>query len=266
MIFSRGRGSGGRHHKAGGRHSTEGRDSARSGREPDEVDIAPDDEPAEPGVGPYDVSEAPPDVERLDLGSLKIPAVPGVEIRVQAGEDGAVQQVILVHGDSALQLGVFAAPRSEGIWEETRAEIKSSLSADGVRAEEVPGEYGTELRARVRSPEGLTELRFVGIDGPRWLVRAVYQGKAAVNPEAAAPLVECLRGVVVERGKEAMPVREALPLRLPREVAEQAQIEQATAGQGPVPTNGTAPREPGPGPGSGGAARRRPPSRPRKPS
>src|SRR5439155_25887948 len=98
-------------------------------------------------------------------------------------------EVILVNGDGALQLGVFAAPRSEGIWEETRAEIKSSLSADGVTAQEVPGEYGPELRAQVRTPEGLTDLRFVGIDGPRWLVRAVYQGRAAVNPEVAAPLV-----------------------------------------------------------------------------
>src|SRR5262249_33205552 len=163
-------------------------------------------------------------------------------IRVQAGEDGAVQQVVLVHGDSALQLGAFAAPRSEGIWEETRAEIKSSLFDDGVTAEEVPGEYGTELRARVRTPDGLTDLRFVGTDGPRWLIRAVYQGKAAVNPDAAAPLVESLRGVVVERGKEAMPVREALPLRLPREVAEQAQGRHARAepaGEEAVPANGT---------------------------
>jgi len=261
VIFSRGRGSGGRHHR------TEGRHAAGSRREPDEVVTSLDEdvaEPDEPTVGPYDVSEAPPGVELLDLGSLKIPAVAGVEIRVQAGEDGAVQQVLLVHGDSALQLGVFAAPRSEGIWEETRAEIKSSLRDDGVTAEEVPGEYGTELRARVRTREGLTELRFVGIDGPRWLVRAVYQGKAAVSPEAAAPLVECLRGVVVERGKEAMPVREALPLRLPKEVAEQAQAEQAAGGEEVVPANGTAPRAARPGPGPAGANRRKPPPRPRR--
>ena len=211
-------------------------------------------EPYDVIIGPYDVSEAPGGVELLDLGSLKIPAVEGVEIRVQAGEDGTVQQIILVHGDSALQLGAFAAPRTEGIWDETRAEIKSSLSADGVVAEEIDGEYGIELRARVRTPEGLTDLRFVGIDGPRWMVRAVYQGKAAVDPVAAAPLVDCLRGVVVERGKEAMPAREALPLRLPREVAEQAQAQPAgqgaqpagqgsrPAGQGTPSANGTAPR------------------------
>jgi hypothetical protein len=113
----------------------------------------------------------------------------------------------------------------------------------------------------------VTDLRFVGIDGPRWLVRAVYQGRAAVDPQAAAPLTACLQGVVVERGREAMPVREALPLRLPREVAEQVHVQQAEqaqaqqteqthaqqteqthaqqrarAGQSPRPANGTAPR------------------------
>jgi hypothetical protein len=272
VIFSRGRGRGGRHQKAeeprrSGRHSAAPRD------EPDEVDLPTDDEPDDElaGLGPYDVADAPAGVERLDLGSLQVPAVHGVEIRVQAGEDGVVQQVVLVHGDSALQLGVFAAPRSEGIWDEVRDEIRSSLKADGVAAEETEGEYGTELRARVPGPEGRTELRFIGIDGPRWMVRAVYQGPAALDPQAAGPLTECLHGLVVDRGREAMPVREALPLRLPKEVAEQAQAQQAQAqqaeaqegraqqgeaaepaGSGTPPANGVRP---------GAAKRRQPPRR-----
>ena len=89
--------------------------------------------------GPYDVTEAPAGVQRLDLGSLQIPAIEGVEVRVQANPDGVVQQVVLVHGANALQLGVFAAPRSEGIWDEVRAEIRKSLFNDGVAAEEVDG-------------------------------------------------------------------------------------------------------------------------------
>jgi hypothetical protein len=123
---------------------------------------------------------------------------------------------VLVHGESALQLGVFAAPRHDGIWDEVRDEIRKSLFNDGVAAEEVSGRYGAELRARVRTPDGLTDLRFVGIEGPRWLVRAVYQGPAAVDPDSVRPLVECLEGVVVARGQEAKPVREPLPLRLPQ--------------------------------------------------
>ncbi|KAB1902520.1 DUF3710 domain-containing protein [Micromonospora tulbaghiae] len=176
--------------------------------------------PSAPDRGPYDVSEAP-DAPRLDLGSLQIPAVPDVEVRVQADPQGVIQQVVLVHGQNALQLGVFAAPRSDGIWDEVREEIRQSLVDDGATAQEAQGEYGPELRARVRTPDGPTDLRFVGIDGPRWMVRGVFQGAAATDPAAAGPLTACLDGLVVDRGQEAKPVREPLPLRLPREVAEQ---------------------------------------------
>jgi hypothetical protein len=178
--------------------------------------------------GPYDISEAPADVKRIDLGSLQLPAVDGVEVRVAADNEGRVQQVLLVDGASAsaLQIGVFAAPRSEGIWDEVREEIGAALTAEGGKASEVDGDYGTELRARVKTPEGISDIRFVGVDGPRWMVRAVYQGAAAADPAAGKLLDEMLRGLVVDRGKDAFPVRDALPLRLPRELAEQAQ-EQA---------------------------------------
>jgi hypothetical protein len=220
-------------------------------------------------VGPYDQSEAPQGVQRLDLGALLIPAVDGVEVRVQANPDGAVQQVVLVNGRNALQLGVFAAPRSEGIWDEVRTEIRKSLFNDGVAAEEVDGEYGVELRARVRTPEGLTDIRFVGVDGPRWMVRGVYQGPAAADPAQAGPLAHCLQELVVVRGQEAKPVREPLPLRLPREVADQAAAEQAgqqgpdaPAPDGQGPANGTAFAPPPAPPAE--QPRRRPSPRPRR--
>jgi hypothetical protein len=99
-----------------------------------------------------------------------------------------------------------------------------------VAVEEETGEYGPELRARVRTPEGMSDLRFVGIDGPRWMIRAIYQGPAAVDPPTAAgPLADCLRNLVVDRGREAMPALDPLPLRLPKEVAEQAQAQQDAA-------------------------------------
>ncbi|MGC4805525.1 DUF3710 domain-containing protein [Micromonospora sp. DT233] len=213
MIFSRKRASGGR----------QGRDERAA-----EVLAERAAEESAPARGPYDVSEAPDGVQRLDLGSLQIPAVADVEVRVQADPQGVIQQVVLVHGESALQLGVFAAPRSEGIWDEVREEIRQSLFKDGAAAQEAQGEYGPELHARVRTPDGLTDLRFVGVDGPRWMVRAVFQGAAATDPAVAGPLRECLDGLVVDRGQEAKPVREPLPLRLPREVTESA--EEGVAG------------------------------------
>jgi hypothetical protein len=249
-MFSRRREGSGRH--ARGEKSRGGYDDF--GAEP-----AP-----QPSVGPYDVADAPDGVQRLDLGSLQIPAIDGVEVRVQANPEGVVQQVVLVHGENALQLGVFAAPRSDGIWEDVRAEIRKSLFDDGVAAEEIDGEYGIELRARVRTPEGLTDLRFIGVDGPRWMVRGVFQGTAAVDPQNAGPLIECLQGLVVDRGIEAKPVREPLPLRLPRDVAEQAK-SQGVAEEPPASTGaaGSAAAANGAAPGQT-PHRRRPSPRPRR--
>lgn len=203
-------------HNRAGRDGVSGTGSAASGARHDAY------------TGPYDISEAPVGQIRVDLGSLQIPSIEGVEVRVQA-TDGVIQQVVLAYGASALQLGAFAAPRTEGIWDEVRAEIRKSLFNDGVAAEEVAGEFGTELRARVRAAEGMMDLRFIGIDGPRWMLRAVYQGAAAADPSEAGPLALCLRGLVVDRGREAMPVRDALPLRLPREMAEQVNAAQTQA-------------------------------------
>jgi hypothetical protein len=192
--------------------------------------LAADDEPPAPEHGPWDAQHAPAGVERLDLGSLQIPAVEGVEVRVQANPDGAVEQVVLVDGDSALQLGVFAAPRTEGIWDEVRAEIAQAMTADGVSPREVDGPYGIELTARVNTPEGPAEVRFVGVDGPRWMVRALYQGAAAADPGREGALGEVLSGLVVIRDAEARPVREALPLRLPKEMTEQAAAQSQEQG------------------------------------
>lgn len=200
-----------------------------------------------PVRGPYDVTEAPAGVERLDLGSLQIPAVAGVEVRVQANQNGVIQQVVLVHDNSALEVAAFAAPRTEDVWDEVREKLRASLVADGAPVEEIPGDYGTELRARVPTETGPTEVRFVGIDGPRWMVRAVYQGRAAADPSYAGPLAEALAGLVVVRGQEAKPVLEPLPLRLPREVTNPtarpgADSPAAANGADPADQSRTSPR------------------------
>lgn len=245
MIFSRGRGSG-RHAKSGGAPDPELQDDDFEGDDLDDASAR---------SGPYDVTEAPRGEPHIDLGALRIPHVEGVELQVQADPEGKIVQVLLVNGPSALQLGAFAAPRSEGIWDDVRGEMRKKLFNDGVAAEEAEGEYGTELRARVRTPDGLLDMRFVGIDGPRWLVRGVFQGPAATDPTVAEPLRQCLRRLVVNRGIEAMPVREPLPLRLPQEVAERAKAEEDEGADG---TNGSAP---GGRPSPGG--RRKPSPRPR---
>ena len=82
----------------------------------------------------------------------------------------------------------------------------------------------------MNTPEGPADVRFVGVDGPRWMVRALYQGAAAADPSREGVLGVVLSGLVVVRDEEARPVREALPLRLPQEMAEQAQQAEHAEG------------------------------------
>jgi hypothetical protein len=176
----------------------------------------------EPTFGPWDVTDAPDDGrERIDLGALQVPALPGYDLRVEVSQEGQVVAATLASPRGEMQLGVFAAPRSAGIWDEVRKEIKATVSAQGGTISEQSGAFGPELTGRVPMPSGQAAARFLGIDGPRWFLRALLLGPVATDPEQAKPLEEALRQVIVVRGNEPMPVREALPLRLPKAVAEQ---------------------------------------------
>ena len=173
--------------------------------------------------GPWD-SEDAPEAERVDLGALQVVATPDVEVRLEVSPEGQVVAVTLVNGESTAQLNVFAAPRTEGIWDEVRQEIAEALNGSGGRASDGEGVFGTELRAVVPNQlpgQGVVHApaRFLGVDGPRWFLRALLTGPAATEEAAAAPLVEAIRHVVVVRGTDPMPAREPLTLSLPPEAA-----------------------------------------------
>ena len=191
------------------------------------------DEPASPAAlvrpdGPWDEDDAPDDtVNRVDLGGLLVPVPPDTEVRVDVNPEGEVVAATLVRGDSAMQVNVFAAPRTYGIWAEVREEIGTALRDGGGQARDVPGPPGVELHAAVPTqapgqPVGFAPARFIGVDGPRWFLRALLTGPAASDPAQAAELVSALNKIVVVRGNEAMAVRDPLPLRLPKEVAQAA--------------------------------------------
>ncbi len=198
---------------------------------------APADEVEEPRElsprpdGPWDSAERPDAEGHVDLGGLRIAGRDGMELRLEVDEaTGTVNGVAVVLAGSAVLLHAYAAPRRQGIWDEIRAEIAAGVTRQGGTADEVPGLFGRELLVRVpvRSADGRTghqAQRFVGIDGPRWFLRAVFQGPAAHDAAAAADLEAVVRDVVVVRGAEAMAPREVLPLRLPQEATDE-QAEQ----------------------------------------
>ena len=222
------------------------KDSARPAPADPDVEPAPDDldddgtevdESPELVVdrtdGPFDVTEVEGRDGRVDLGALWMRGVPGMELRLEI--DQATQLVnaaTAVLDDSALQLQAFAAPRSGRLWDEIRSEIAAAVETSGGTAEEHVGSLGAELRTRMPSagPDGRTVFApatFLGVDGPRWFLRGVLSGRAAIDEAAAAPLVEVFKAAVVIRGTEPMAPRELLPLALPRDAEAAAAAETA---------------------------------------
>jgi hypothetical protein len=198
------------------------RRKARSDPDQPEDDELDDEQSSDPVAGPWD-SEAVPDdgVERIDLGSLLAPPREGAELRLQVDEaSGEVQSAMLAGEDGALELRAFAAPRNGDLWSEVRPQIAADISRHGGTATERPGRFGTELvcQMQVVLPDGTQAMqpsRIIGVNGARWLLRATFLGRPAVEPEGAEDWEDTLADVVVHRGSHAMPVGDALPLSLP---------------------------------------------------
>ncbi len=194
---------------------------------------AGDEVAAQLAGGPWDAAEPYPDLQRVDFGSLLVPVLPGMDIQLLfAEQQGAC--VIVHHEGSELQLMAFAAPKRASLWDDVRAEIAAEIASGGGATHEQAGPSGTELLARVpavpgQPQSGLRQLRFTGVDGPRWFLRGLYSGPAAENPDAAAPLEALMREVVVVRGEHPVPPRDLLEIRLPPEAAEALAEEQARA-------------------------------------
>jgi hypothetical protein len=207
-------------------------------------EIEDDDEPAVVAHGgPWDSeADSVPEMERVDFGAVQVPIGEGLEIQVnvEAVEQdaegnpvgGRIVAITIVHGESGLQVQPFAAPKKNGIWEEVRKETADEIKQAEGETQEAEGPFGTELHGMVpvaipeemrdQVPADIAEqgfgwqpVRFIGVDGPRWFLRAMLAGPVAADQALAGVFEEALRGVVVVRGNDPLPVREPVPLQLP---------------------------------------------------
>ena len=180
---------------------------------------APDDRETE---GPLDESEANSVRPYIDLGGVKILPREGLNLRLEVEESTKrIVAVGLDYAGSTLQVQPFAAPRSTGLWNETREQIQDQIAKQGGTATEREGVFGPELIAEVPVVQGtdgaagMRIARFVGVDGPRWFLRGVIAGEGATDPEAAAKVEDLFRSIVVVRGSSPMPPRDLIPLKMP---------------------------------------------------
>ncbi|WP_129657713.1 DUF3710 domain-containing protein [Rothia halotolerans] len=184
--------------------------------------------------GPFDASERDEEGHYIDLGGLMVRPAPDVNIRIDVDQKRQnVVSVTFQHEGSSLQVQAFAAPKSRGLWPEIRTELAESIRSQSGVADVTDGPLGRQVTAKVPAAlpnggRGFKVARFVGVDGPRWFLRGVISGDAAVKERAARPLEDVFRSLVVVRGEQPMAPRDLLPLRVPQDaVARDAQEGEA---------------------------------------
>lgn len=186
-------------------------------------------------AGPFDLSEVPTMRPYVDFGGVKVAPREGLQLRLEVDERAKrVVAVTLDYEGSLLQVQAFSAPKTTGLWHKVRGEIAQQLSSQGARVDEGEGELGPELIAITQAPAeqggGQRTVRFIAVDGPRWMLRGVIMGKAADDEQARARVLELFRDMVVVRGEQPMPPSEMLPLQVPAGVGQN--VAQGSAVQG----------------------------------
>ncbi|ULE32913.1 DUF3710 domain-containing protein [Mycobacterium sp. IDR2000157661] len=200
---------------------------------------------AEPGDGdldgPFDIEDfddpAVAATGRLDLGSVLIPLPPAGQVQVELTQQGVPSAIWVVTAHGRFTIAAYAAPKTSGLWRDIATELAESLRKDGAQVSIKDGPWGREVVGVASAPPEQAGqpgvVRFIGVDGYRWMIRCVVNGPQdhidALTDEARKALTD----TVVRRGDTPFPVRTPLAVELPEAMANQlrAAAEQAAAQQ-----------------------------------
>ncbi len=157
------------------------------------------------GVGPWDVGERGwQALDLTDLGGLRIPrtAVRKVEINWPRSSEECAAAVLIRDETAALQLQAFRTS-GEPEWEQVCTRLAANVRARGGEAEQAVGRAGVELRAVIPAASGphgppSRTVRFIGCDGPGWLLRGVVSGEVALPESRDEWAYSCFESVVVD--------------------------------------------------------------------
>lgn len=192
--------------------------------------------------GPFDIDDfddpATAAVGRLDLGSVLIPMPEAGQVQVELNEAGVPNTVWVVTPNGRFTVAAYAAPKSAGLWREVATELADALRKDTPNVTIETGPWGREV---VGVSDGA--VRFIGVDGYRWMIRCVVNGPRDGFTALAAEARKALVDTVVRRDDTPLPVRTPLPVQLPEAMlaqlraaaAEQAAAAARAAGAPPTP-------------------------------
>jgi hypothetical protein len=178
---------------------------------------------AGPGSGPWDIGDpkGPPLTQYTDLGGIQVPYQPDVELRPVPGKDGdGVVHAVNVIGDgTALQLQAYHGAEDYR-WDDVRADLMAKLRERGSPVGEWVGAAGVELRAEMRvvrsdGSEARLNRRFLGFDGPGWLLRGVVTGEGAAPDSPDLWAHEFFTHTVVNPGFTPFEAGGPIRLRMP---------------------------------------------------
>lgn len=179
--------------------------------------------------GPFDIEDfddpALAELARLDLGSVLIPMPEAGQLQVELTETGVPSAVWVVTSNGRFTIAAYAAPKTGGLWREVAGELAESLRNDSAQVSIKDGPWGREVVGTAAA--GV--VRFIGVDGYRWMIRCVINGTQetmeALEQEARAALAD----TVIRRGDTPLPVRTPLAVQLPEPMAQQ--LREAAAAQ-----------------------------------
>jgi hypothetical protein len=142
--------------------------------------------------GPWSLDDAPADAAFFDFGPLRLPAIPTMRARMEL--DPATQRIgaISVHvAGCALQLQVIAAPAGVAFWSDVRRALLTELRKRPGTMQAHEGAFGPEIIATLtgRTRDGLlgdTTMRYLGVDGDGWVLRAVAAGPGVTTDASVA--------------------------------------------------------------------------------
>jgi hypothetical protein len=214
---------------------------------PDEL-VVSSGEPDEGELdGPFDIEDfddpSVAAVGRLDLGSVLIPLPEAGQVQVELSQQGVPSAVWVMTPNGRFTVAAYAAPKTASLWRDVATELADSLRKDVARVSIQDGPWGREV---VGLPDDnqtdAAVVRFIGIDGYRWMIRCVVNGPRDKIDTLADEARKALADTVVRRGDTPLPVRTPLPVELPepmanqlRAAAQQAAQQQAAQQQPPQP-------------------------------